>query len=186
MRLRNPQWLAVVVAVAVLSSVAGCGSGSAHPTPSAKALPPTAADAHAVAQALAALPDKPADYVATDVRSAVTPQLATALPTGATLSADEATWHPDGLDGGTITVTMTAPGTPPAVFSAVMIKEPSGWKVVGTMPMNPGAPPAATGTAPVAPPAQAPAENPPPTPKAKKHKKAAASPSPSADPGSTQ
>ena len=69
-----------------------------------KATPPTIADAHAVALALAKLPEKPEDYIATDVRSAVVPQIAAALPAGATLTADESTWHPDGLDGGTITV----------------------------------------------------------------------------------
>lgn len=182
MRQRTPQWLAVTVAVVVLGSgIAGCGSSS-HPAPTAKAAPPTIADAHAVAQALAALPDKPADYVAADVRSAVAPQVAGALPPGATLSADEATWHPDGLDGGTITVTMTATGAPPATFTAVMVKEPSGWKVVATIPMSPGGPPAATGAAPVAPPLEASAPTPTPPPKKSKHKKATASPSPGPTP----
>jgi hypothetical protein len=155
-------------------------SSSAHPTKLAKAVPPTIADAHAVAEALSKLPDRPGDYVATDVRSVVTPQVAGALPAGATLKADESTWHPDGLDGGTITVTMTAPGAPPATFSAIMIKEPSGWKVVGTMPMAPGnaAAPPVVGPAPVAVPTATPTAAATSKPKPKHHKNASPSPGP--------
>lgn len=161
-------------------------SSSARSTTVVKVTPPTIADAHAVALALAKLPEKPEDYVATDVRSAVVPQVAGALPPGAALTADESTWHPDGLDGGTITVTVTAPGTPAATFSVIMIKEASGWKVVGTIPMAPGnaATPPTIGPAPVATPTAAPTDTPSPTQatkakaKPKTHKTATPSPGP--------
>jgi hypothetical protein len=150
--------------------------------------PPTLGDAHVVALALAKLPEKPEDYVATDVRSAVAPQVAKALPAGAILTADESTWRPDGLDGGTITVTMTAPGAAPATFSAIMIREPSGWKVVGTVPMAPGnaAAPPTVGPAPVATPTATPTptESPTPTarPKSKPKPRKTATPSPGPTP----
>jgi hypothetical protein len=101
----------------------------------------TIADAHAVAQALDKMPSKPQSLIATDVYSAVAPQIKNALPAGATINANEATWHPDGLGGGTITATVTAPGAPTTVYTVMMLKEASGWKVVGTVPMDPVAPP---------------------------------------------
>ena len=175
MRVRSPQWVAGAIVLVVLGGGGAAGwshwhdSSSARTTTVVKATPPTIADAHAVALALAKLPEKPEDYVATDVRSAVVPQVAGALPPGATLTADESTWHPDGLDGGTITVTVTAPGKPAATFSVIMIKEPTGWKVVGTIPMAPGnaATPPTVGPAPVASPTAAPTDTPSPTPTTK-------------------
>jgi hypothetical protein len=184
-RVRNPQWVAGVAVLVVLGGGGAAGwshwhDSAAAPATVVKATPPTIADAHAVALALAKLPEKPEDYIATDVRSAVAPQVAGALPPGATLTADESTWHPDGLDGGTITVTMTAPATAPATFSVIMIKEPSGWKVVGTVPMAPGnaAAPPTVGPAPVASPTPMPTDTPSPTPTAKTKAKSKPKPKP--------
>jgi hypothetical protein len=187
MRVRSPQWVAVAAVLVVLGGGGAAGwshwhNSSSAPTTAVKPTPPTIADAHAVALALAKLPEKPEDYVATDVRSAVVPQVAGALPSGATLTADESTWHPDGLDGGTITATTTAPGAAPATFSVIMIKEPSGWKVVGTVPMAPGnaATPPTVGPAPVASPTPTaePTQTPTPSTKPKHHKKLTPSPGP--------
>lgn len=159
MRSRNPQWVALATVVVVLGGGGAAGwshwhtSGQHVGRPAARPAPPTIADAHEVAVALSKLPDKPEDYVATDVRSVVQPLVAGALPPGATISADEASWHPDGLDGGTITITMTAPAVAPATYTAIMIKESSGWKVIGTIPMTPtnrGTAPAGQGAAPAA------------------------------------
>jgi hypothetical protein len=205
MRARTQQWVAVAAVAVVLGSGGLAGCGDKHVKPVARPAPPTIADAHAVALALAKLPEKPEDYVATDVRSAVAPRVAAALPAGSTITANEASWHPDGLDGGTITVTVTAPGAPTTTYTAIMIKEPSGWKVVATIPMTPstagnataapGAAPAAqvpapaavatpsVVTAPTAAPTQSPSPSPNPNPKKSKQKP---TPTPTATPGDAQ
>jgi hypothetical protein len=145
MRARSPQFAAVaVVAVVVLGGGAAFGWHHWHDSDDKQSAPtdtqPSPADAHQVALALAKMPSRPQDLIATDVRSAVGTQAKQALPPGATITANEATWHPDGLGGGTITATVTAPGAPTTVYTVMMIKEPTGWKVVGTMPMAPTAP----------------------------------------------
>jgi len=144
MRARSSQFAALAVAVVVLGGGAAFGWHHWHGSDDKAALPattqPTPGDAHAVAAALARMPGKPQDLIATDVRSAIGTQAKQALPGGATISANEATWHPDGLGGGTITATVSAPGSPTTVYTVMMIKEPTGWKVVGTVPMAPSAP----------------------------------------------
>jgi hypothetical protein len=58
---------------------------------------------------------------------------------------DEGSWAPDGLGGGTITVTVTPPGGKATTYTAVMITEGGRWKVLATMPL---APPPADGASP--------------------------------------
>jgi hypothetical protein len=144
MRARSPQFAALAVTVVVVGGGATLGWHHWHGSDDNQSAPsstqPTPADAHQVAQALAKMPSKPQDLIATDVRSAIGTQAKQALPAGATVTANEATWHPDGLGGGTITATVTAPGAPTTVYTVMMIKEPTGWKVVGTVPMTPSAP----------------------------------------------
>jgi|GEM_PF-2064128 len=194
MRAPSRQWVALAAVVVVVGGGGAAGwnhwhDGTSRPKPVVRAAPPTIADAHEVAAALAKLPQNPQDLVAADVRSVVGPQVGGALPPGATVSADEASWHPDGLDGGTITVTVSAPGATPSTYTAIMIKEPSGWKVVGTVPMaaGGGSAPAVKGAAPAANIPGASAATPEPTPeptvKPKKHHKAK---QPTAGPGSAQ
>jgi hypothetical protein len=147
MHARSSQYAALAAAVVVVGGGAALGWHHWHGSDDQPAAPsiaqPTPRDAHAVAQALAKMPGKPQDLIATDVRSAIGTQAKQALPPGATISANESTWHPDGLGGGTITATVSAPGSPTTVYTVMMIKEPTGWKVVGTVPMSPAAPPKA-------------------------------------------
>jgi hypothetical protein len=147
MRARSQQYAALVAAVVVVGGGAAFGWHHWHGSDGDKktAAPSTpvvtVADAHAVAQALASMPSRPQDLIATDVRSAVYGQYKQALPAGAVISANESTWHPDGLGGGTITATVTAPGAPTTVYTVMMVKESTGWKVVGTVPMDAAPPP---------------------------------------------
>ncbi|GAA0610646.1 hypothetical protein GCM10009547_10860 [Sporichthya brevicatena] len=143
---------AVVLGAGVTLAVSG-GGGNGSDNSGNK---PGLEEAAAVAEALGKLADDPANLVASDVRSAIGGRAREAVPAGSTVSANPATWQPDGLGGGTMTVTVTSPGQPAVTYTAVMVKEQSGWKVVGTVPMNP----ANAGSTP-AEPGQAPAANPP-------------------------
>ncbi|HUR75088.1 MAG TPA: hypothetical protein VMZ00_12495 [Sporichthya sp.] len=159
MQLTRPQWItAGVVAVVVLGggvtlAVSGGGSDGGAAGPSSQ---PGLEEAAAVAEALGNLADKPDSLVASDVRSAIGNRARSAVPAGSTVSANPASWQPDGLGGGTMTVTVTSPGQPAVTYTAVMVKEPSGWKVVGTVPLTPS-----NAGATKAEPGQAPAANPP-------------------------
>ena len=156
MQLTRPQWIvAGVVAVVVLgagvtlAATSGGGDGNGDP---ASGLPGLE-EAAAVAAALSELASKPDNLVAADVRSAVGARARQAVPAGSTISANPASWQPDGLGGGTMTVTVTSPGQAPVTYSAVMVKQADGWKVLGTVPMAPsnaGATPAEDGQAPAA------------------------------------
>lgn len=156
MQLTRPQWIvAGVVAVVVLgagvtlAATSGGGDGREN---SASGLPGVE-EAAAVAAALGELASKPDSLVAADVRSAVGPRARQAVPAGSTVSANPDSWQPDGLGGGTMTVTVTSPGQAAVTYSAVMVKQEDGWKVLGTVPMAPsnaGATPAESGQAPAA------------------------------------
>lgn len=157
-QLTRPQLIvAGVVAAGVLGAgvtlaASGGGDGGSD-DPSGK---PGLEEAAAVAEALGGLADNPDSLVAADVRSAIGGRAREAVPAGSTVSANPASWQPDGLGGGTMTVTVTSPGQPAVTYTAVMVKEESGWKVVGTVPLNPSN----AGSTP-AEPGQAPAANPP-------------------------
>lgn len=154
-QISRPQWIAAgVVAVLVLGAgvtlAAGGGGGD---KPGASSAVPGVEEATAVADALSRLAAKPEDLVATDVRSAVGNKARQGVPAGATISPNKASWQPDGLGGGTMTVTVAGGGQPAATYTAVMVKEPTGWKVLGTVPMTPtnaGSAPAVAGQAPAA------------------------------------
>ncbi|MBA3742566.1 MAG: hypothetical protein H0X00_06480, partial [Sporichthya sp.] len=164
MQLTRPQWItAGVVAVVVFGAgitlaVSGGGGDGGTDNSTSK---PGLGEAATVAEALGKLADSPDTLVASDVRSAVGARAREGVPAGSTVSANAASWQPDGLGGGTMTVTVTSPGQPAATYSAVMVKEQTGWKVVGTVPLAPsnaGATPAESGQAPAAnPPNVAPA-----------------------------
>lgn len=173
-RVRRNRLIAAGVVLAVL---AGGGTATAlllggedTPTQAPPLAAPTQDDAQEVADALSALASRPQDLVATDVGSTVSAQARKAVPKNATVTADPASWHADGLGGGTITVTVRIPGGATTVYTAMMIKEQSGWKVIATIPMAKppaGEQPAVKGAAP-APnvPTPKPAKNPPPAPPA--------------------
>ncbi|MGQ0466874.1 MAG: hypothetical protein ACT4QG_16315 [Sporichthyaceae bacterium] len=162
----------VVLAAGGVGAVLLTGEDEAPPEAAPAVAPPSKDDARDVAAALANLPKRPQDLVASDIRSAVSAKAREAVPKNATVTADPATWHADGLGGGTITVTVRIPGRPVAIYTAMMIKESSGWKVVATIPMAApakGSQPALDGAAPAPkvptpPPAKTPPPGPPPLP----------------------
>lgn len=156
MQLSRPQWIAGGVAAVVIFgggitlAVSGGDGGTSTEDPTSK---PGLEEAAAVADALSNLAANPDSLVAADVRSAVGDRARQALPAGSTVSANPASWQPDGLGGGTMTVTVTSPGQPAVTYTAVMVKEPTGWKVLGTVPLTPtnaGSAPAEAGQAPAA------------------------------------
>jgi len=59
-----------------------------------------------------------------------------ALPPGATVTVDESSWAPDGIGGGTIVLTVAAPGEPEAPYLVVMVQESGLWKVLATLPVE--------------------------------------------------
>lgn len=155
-RLTRTQGIAAGVTAAVVLGLgvsvfafAGDDEGPAAPR---KARPAAEAAAE-VAAALSRLADNPDSLIAADVRSAIGTQARAAVPAGTTVTPNVATWQPDGLGGGTMTVTLVGGGQPTVVYSAVMIEEDDGWKVVGTIPLlpsNAGEAPGAPGKAPTA------------------------------------
>jgi hypothetical protein len=156
MQLSRPQWIAGGVAAVVIFgggitlAVSGGDDSTRTEDPTNK---PGIEEAAAVADALSKLAANPDSLVAADVRSAVGDRARQALPAGSTVSANPASWQPDGLGGGTMTVTVTSPGQPAVTYTAVMVKEPTGWKVLGTVPLAPtnaGSAPAEDGQAPAA------------------------------------
>ena len=59
-----------------------------------------------------------------------------AVPKGSKVTPIQRTWAPDGAGGGTMTVRVAAPGKPPVTYATVMVREPDGWKVLATIPME--------------------------------------------------
>jgi hypothetical protein len=132
----------LIIGGAVLAMLVGAGVGTAvlvsggdEQEQAPELAAPSKDDAQDVADALSKLPSRPQDLVATDVGSVVTAQARKAIPKNAQVTADPASWHADGLGGGTITVTVRIPGGATTVYTAMMIKERSGWKVLATIPM---------------------------------------------------
>lgn len=151
----RPQWIAAGVATVVVlgAGVTLAAGGGGEDKPGASTAVPGVEEASAVANALSMLAAKPENLVATDVRSAVGNKARQGVAAGATISPNKASWQPDGLGGGTMTVTVAGGGQPAATYTAIMVKEPTGWKVLGTVPMTPanaGSAPAVAGQAPAA------------------------------------
>ena len=63
--------------------------------------------------------------------------LAQAMPAGSVVSIDESSWSPNGIGGGTILVTVTAPDGPPAQYLALVSSYDGGWKIDATLPSTP-------------------------------------------------
>jgi hypothetical protein len=60
-----------------------------------------------------------------------------AFPTGTSVNVDESSWAPDGTGtGGTMLITLAAPGRQPVSYVAIMVKEQQGWKVLATVPLK--------------------------------------------------
>ncbi len=162
----------LIVAGAVVAVLAGAGvaaallvGGDDAPEAAPPVAAPTKDDAQNVADALSKLASRPQDLVASDINSSIAGKARQALAKSATVTADPASWHADGLGGGTITVTVRN-GNETTVYTALMIKESTGWKVVGTVPMAKppaGQQPAVKGAAPAPKlPTPPPPKNPPP------------------------
>jgi hypothetical protein len=92
--------------------------------------------AHQVAQALASLATDPQSLVASGAAGQVNGRARQAVPAGSKVVVDEKSWAPDGLRGGTMAVTVTAPGKPPVTYVAVMVSEGRRWKVLATFPLT--------------------------------------------------
>lgn len=98
------------------------------------------ADAQAVTTALARLATTPDDLIAQSAREHVRARGRQAVLPGSAVAADGGSWSPDGLGGGTIVVDVTPPAGATQTYVAVMVKEPDGWKVVGTVPLDAAGP----------------------------------------------
>lgn len=91
--------------------------------------------AEAVVEALARLESSPDELVAESAREHVGQEARVGVPAGSAVEVDRDSWRPDGLGGGTIVVTVTPPGQGPQPYVAVMVQEPDGWKVIGSLPL---------------------------------------------------
>lgn len=89
-----------------------------------------------VAQALASLATDPQAFVAAGAARQVDGRARQAVPAGSRVVVDERSWAPDGVGGGTIKVTVTAPGKPPVSYATVVVSEDGRWKVLATFPLS--------------------------------------------------
>jgi hypothetical protein len=89
-----------------------------------------------VAQALASLATDPQSLVAFGAARQVDGRARQAVPAGSKVVVDEKSWAPDGVGGGTIKVTVTAPGKPPVSYATVVVSENDRWKVLATFPLT--------------------------------------------------
>jgi hypothetical protein len=93
-------------------------------------------EARAVAEALRTLTSDPDSLVAEPSRELVGRRARRAVPPSAEVDPDEDSWQPDGHGGGVMTVTVSARGRPSVDYAAVVVKEPDGWKVLGTVALT--------------------------------------------------
>lgn len=139
---------AVLVAAAAAAAFLLRAHGASHPAagriPAAASSTAPAGQAQQVAAALSKLAADPQSLVATGARDEVGSRSGQAIPAGSRVSSDVTSWAPDGIGGGTMIVTVTPPGKPPARYAAVMVTEHGAWKVLATFPLD--AAPDATAT----------------------------------------
>jgi hypothetical protein len=112
-------------------------------TSSAPARSPAATrqrEAREVAVALRRLADDPQALVAAGAQVDVAGRARQAVPTGSSVVADERSWAPDGVGGGTILVTIRPPDRPASTYAAVMVNEGGSWKVLATVRVDDAAP----------------------------------------------
>lgn len=138
------QVIVATVAVVVLIGVAttaflllGPRGGDAPAATAPPTLTPAdTQDADAVAVALRGLATDPGALVASAAREQVGGQATQAVPPGSTVTPDSASWAPDGVGGGTMTVTLAAPGQPATTYAVVMVREGDTWKVLATVALD--------------------------------------------------
>lgn len=85
---------------------------------------------------LAKLERDPDALIAEASRAKVGNRAREAVPRGSKVDPVRRTWNPDGTGGGTMTVKITPPGKPTVTYTAVMVREPDGWKVLATIPAS--------------------------------------------------
>lgn len=107
---------------------------AATTSPQPEPTSPASKDAEEVAAALAKLATDPASVASKDMKAKIDPKLA--IPPGSTVEPKPHTWAPDGLGGGTMTVSLAVPGEAPEKYLALMDKEPDGWKISMTILLN--------------------------------------------------
>ena len=90
---------------------------------------------HDAATALARLAADPASLVAAGAQPQVGGGARQGVPAGSVVAVAERSWAPDGIGGGTMTVTVTPPGGAAVTYAAVMELETTGWKVLATVPL---------------------------------------------------
>lgn len=128
--------VAVVAVVAIVALTLTLRPKAADPAAEVAA----PGQAHQVAVALAALADDPQSLVASGAARHVDGRARQAVPAGSKVEVDEASWAPDGVGGGTIKVTVVAPGKPAVSYATVVVPEDGGWKVLATFPLRTTAP----------------------------------------------
>lgn len=130
--------LAVLVGVLVVLVVPRQDSSPSSARPAEAGV---SVEARAAARSLDRLVSDPASLVATSSQHRVGAEGARrAVPAGSKVVADLGSWRPDGQGGGVMIVTLTSPGMAPVSFAAVMVQEPTGWKVLQTIALEPATP----------------------------------------------
>jgi hypothetical protein len=136
---KGRRWALAATGVAVVAVVVGIVVLTLNlqrkaADPAAKVASP--GQARQVAQALASLTTDPQSLVASGAARQVDGRARRAVPAGSTVVVDEQSWAPDGVGGGTITVTVQAPGKPPVSYATVVVPEDGTWKVLATFPLR--------------------------------------------------
>ena len=99
-----------------------------------------------VAAALRKLSSDPQLLVASGAQSQVHGRARQAVPPGSAVVPDAGSWAPDGAGGGTMLVTIAAPGRAPVSYYAVMVREAGQWKVLATIRLAAAGPAPSGGT----------------------------------------
>lgn len=124
-----------IAAVVTNQKTVGAQRSSPMATRSHATRTPVATQAQAVTAALAKLASEPASLVSSGASPEALAGARTAVPAGSKVSVAESSWAPDGVGGGTVMVTVSPPQGGPVTYAAVMVHEPSGWKVLATIPL---------------------------------------------------
>lgn len=131
--------IAVIIGAGIALIMKGRGSAGAAAPASAASFAASAVagseDGQQVAGALRKLPDDPQAAVASGAQGQVSGRARQAIPSGTTVTPDQKSWAPDGVDGGTMLVTVRVPGHAPVTYDAIMVSQGGQWKVLATIPV---------------------------------------------------
>jgi hypothetical protein len=126
----------VLVAAAVLLGLVGGVAAWLLFGPRAAAPEDRRVDPADVAAALDRLAEDPGSLVAAQSGPEAAAAARSAVPEGTEVTADPASWLPDGAGGGLMEVRLDPPDGEPATYVAVMVREATGWKVLATLPLE--------------------------------------------------